>query len=110
MMALGSNNLKYSLEGKTTPHNFKIITCLKLGAHSCRICTKKIARKEKSLCHGVGPQCHVISRFLHPGAPIQAKYLNQTKDHKMNLVVLIRESVKVFCRGAAALPVFLLAS
>ena len=43
---------------------------------------------------------------MHPSAPIRAKYINRTKYHKMELVVLIRESVKVFRRGAAAVPVF----
>ena len=67
---------------------------------------EKIARKDKSLRHGVGAQCRVISRFVHPSAPIWAKHINRTKDHKTELVVLIRESVKVFRRAAAAVPVF----
>ena len=33
-------------------------------------------------------------------------YMNWTKDHKIELVVFIRESVKVVRRGAAAVPVF----
>ena len=66
----------------------------------------KMAQKEKLLRHGVGAQCHVISIFVHPSAPIQAKYINRNKEHKMELVVLIRESVKVVCRGAAAVPIF----
>ena len=65
-----------------------------------------MARKYKSLCHGIGAQCRVISRFVHPSAPIRAKYINLTKDHKMEFVVLIRESLKIVRRGAAAVPVF----
>ena len=56
--------------------------------------------------NGVGAQCCVISRFVHPSAPIWAKHINRTKDHKTELVVLIRESVKVVRRGAAEVPVF----
>ena len=43
---------------------------------------------------------------MQPSAPIRAKYINQTKDHKMELVDLIRDSVKVVRRGAAVVPVF----
>ena len=67
---------------------------------------KKKSQKDKSLRHGVGAQCRVISRLVHPSAHIRAKYINRNKDHKMELVVLIRESAKVFCGGDAAVPVF----
>ena len=76
-------------------------------SHECRLCTKKkIDQKDKSLRHGVGAQCRVISRFVHPSAPIQTKYINRTNYHKMGLVVLIRDSVKVVRRGATEVPIF----
>ena len=65
-----------------------------------------MTQEDKSLCHGVGAQCRVISRFVQPNAPIRAKYNNRTRDYNMELVVLIRDSVKVVCRGAAVVPVF----
>ena len=43
---------------------------------------------------------------MQPSAPIRAKYINQTKYHKMELVDLIRDSVKVVRRGAAVVPFF----
>ena len=108
-MAVGSNNWKYYLEGKTTRHNFKILTRLKLSAHVCRLCTKKkMARKDRSLRHVVGAQCCAVSIFVHPSPPIRKKYINRTKYHKMELVVLIRDSVKQRCCSGACF--FLLAS
>ena len=65
-----------------------------------------MAQEDKSLCHGVGAQCRVVSRFVQPSAPIRAKYNNRTRDYNMELVVLIRESVKVVRRGAAVVLVF----
>ena len=58
------------------------------------------------LCHGVVAQCCVLSRFLHPSAPVRAKYLNPVKDHTSELVVLLRDSIKVDSLGAAVVPVF----
>ena len=110
-MYVGSNNWNYSFEGKTTRHNFKILTCLKLGYHVCRLCTRGgMAQKDKSLCQGVGAQCRVISRFVHLSEPIWSKYINNTKYYKMKVVVFIQDSVKIIRRGAATEPVFLLAS
>ena len=43
---------------------------------------------------------------MHPSAHIRAKYINNTKDHKMELAVLIRESMKVVRRGATEVRVF----
>ena len=65
-----------------------------------------MARKDKSLRHGIGTQYLVISRSVHPSAPIQEKYIESTKEHKMELLLFNRESVKVLRRGAAAVPFF----
>ena len=47
------------------------------------------------LHHGVGANCTILSKFIHPSEHVRTKHANLDKGHKTSVIIVGEETVKV---------------
>ena len=55
------------------------------------LCSKMVISK---LCVGVGAECTVLSKFLHPSKKIDEVLVNRTAHHRLSQLIAIRKEAK----------------
>jgi hypothetical protein len=62
-----------------------------------RIETRFLVKKleNSKLHHGVGANCTILSKFIHPSEHVRTKHANLHKGHKTSVIILGKETAKV---------------
>ena len=74
--------------GSNDPYSIRSSSWLHLLTSSSKIIMPKLR-------FGVGAECSVLTRFIHPSAVIRAKYPNLEKAHRTSVILIGEESTTV---------------